>query len=182
VTREGQTALPVVGVMGSGSSADERRCEALGRWLAMEGVHLLTGGGGGAMAAVSRGFFETREREGLVIGILPASVEGSPHAPKGYPNPWVEVPIRTHLHKSGSEGTELASRNHINVLSADVVVALPGAAGTRSEVELAVLYRRPVVAYLQHRSEIPQLPETVTVVSDLEELGAFIRRSLGRAP
>lgn len=45
--------LPVVGVMGSGSEAHEPDASRIGRWLAEEGVHLLTGGGGGVMAAVS---------------------------------------------------------------------------------------------------------------------------------
>ena len=179
---ESQTALPVVGVMGSGSCADEARCVALGRWLATERLHLLTGGGGGAMAAVSRGFAQTPHRAGRVIGILPADAELSSDAPAGYPNPWVEIAIRTHLHRSGTEGTDLASRNHINVLSSDVVIALPGSWGTRSEVELALRYARPVVAYLQDSAEIPQLPETVPVVSDLEALQAFVWASLGRAP
>ena len=43
------------------------------------------------------------------------------------PNPWVEVPIRTHLPLSGAQGTDARSRNHINVLTADVVVGSRGA-------------------------------------------------------
>lgn len=180
--RENQTPLPIVGVMGSGSHAAEERCVALGRWLASEGVHLLTGGGGGAMTAVSRAFFEAEDRAGLVIGILPADSAGGHDPPPGYPNHWVELPIRTHLHLSGTEGTDLASRNHINVLSSDVIIALPGSWGTRSEVELALRYRKPLVAYLQDRAEIPQLPETVPVLGSLEQVKAFVRDALGRAP
>lgn len=134
------------------------------------------------MASVSRAFFETRNRVGLVIGVIPGSMDERGSSPSGYPNPWVEIPIRTHLHKSGTEGTELASRNHINVLTADVVIALPGSWGTQSEVELAVRYRRPLVAYLQERAEIPQLPETVPVVRNLDALQTFVRAALGRAP
>ena len=175
---ENQARLPIVGVMGSGSSADEPRCMELGRWLATEGVHLLTGGGGGAMSAVSRGFWEVENRRGSVIGVLPVNAPGEAQPPDGYPNPWVEISIRTHLYLSGRRGTELESRNHVNVLSSDVVIALPGSWGTRSEVELAVLYGRPLVAYLSRRNEIPQLPETVPVASDLEEVRAFVRASL----
>ena len=134
------------------------------------------------MCEVSRGFFEAPNRPGLVLGILPAAAEGLGSPPDGYPNRWVEVPIQTHLHLSGTQGTDLASRNPINVLSSDVVIALPGSWGTRSEIELAVLYGRPLVAYLRDRAEIPQLPETVTVVSALEELQGFVRAALGRAP
>ena len=43
--------LPVVGVLGSGSVAHEERARALGRWLACQGVHLLTGGGTQSNAA-----------------------------------------------------------------------------------------------------------------------------------
>jgi uncharacterized protein (TIGR00725 family) len=174
--------LPVVGVMGSGSHAEEDRCAKLGRWLAGERVHLLTGGGPGAMAAVSRAFFEADRRDGLVIGILPADGAGSGEAPAGYPNPWVELPIRTHLHLSGTQGTELASRNHINVLSSDVIIALPGSFGTRSEVDLAIQYQKPLVAYLQDRTEIPDLPKDVPVLSSLEQVKGFVREALGRAP
>lgn len=165
--------------MGSGSSCDEERCAALGRWLADLGVHLLTGGGGGVMSAVSRAFFETENRAGLVIGVVPASEQGSALAPDGYPNRWVEIPIRTHLPLTGERGTELASRNHINVLSSDVLVAMPGSSGTRSEVDLALRYGKPVVAYLQQPSEIPGLPPGVPVRTELEEVQAFVRRALG---
>lgn len=179
---ESQKLLPIVGVMGSGTSADTSRCAELGRSLAKERVHLLTGGGHGVMDAVSRAFQLVKEREGLVIGILPAAGPGMASPPTGYPNPWVELSIQTHLHLSGAEGTKIASRNHINVLSSDVVIALPGAEGTRSEVELALRYRKPLIAYLQDRAEIPQLPDSVPVAARLEDMIAFVRRALARSP
>ncbi|MDH3485606.1 MAG: molybdenum cofactor carrier protein [Myxococcales bacterium] len=169
-------------MMGSGTSADVSRCAELGRSLAAERVHLLTGGGRGVMDAVSRAFHGVEGRQGLVIGVLPAAGPGEANPPAGYPNPWVELSIQTHLHLSGNEGTNVASRNHINVLSSDVIVALPGALGTRSEVELALRYRVPIVAYLQDRAEIPQLPDSVTVAAHLEDIIAFVRRALGRSP
>lgn len=43
----------------------------------------------------------------------------------------------THLPLSGPFGTEDRSRNHISILSSDVVVALPGGDGTSSELQLA---------------------------------------------
>lgn len=134
------------------------------------------------MDAVSRAFQLVKEREGLVIGILPAAGPGMASPPTGYPNPWVELSIQTHLHLSGAEGTKIASRNHINVLSSDVVIALPGAEGTRSEVELALRYRKPLIAYLQDRAEIPQLPDSVPVAARLEDMIAFVRRALARSP
>jgi uncharacterized protein (TIGR00725 family) len=177
-----QRSLPIVGVMGSGSTANVERCRALGVWLAEHELHLLTGGGAGAMAAVSEGFASVPNRAGLVIGVLPAVDRGVGRAPDGYPNPFVEIPIRTHLHLSGRRGTEVESRNHINVLSSDVIVALPGSWGTRSEVSLAVRYEKPIVAYLGRRRDIPELPETVPVVHDLDTLGRWVLRALGRAP
>lgn len=139
--------LPIIGVMGSGSDDGQPLAGRLGRFLAQHAVHLLTGGGGGCMASVSRAFYETPERRGLVIGILPSFSPTTPtQSKRGYPNPWVEVPIRTHLPFSGDQGSDPLSRNHINILSADAVIALAGGPGTRSEIKLAVRYQRPVVA------------------------------------
>ncbi len=170
---------PVVSVMGSGVDPCEPRAAELGGLLAELGVHLLTGGGAGVMASVSRAFFESPRRRGSVIGILPCE-PGDPlcRAKAGYPNEWVEIPIATHLPLSGPRGTELLSRNHINVLSSNAVVALPGGPGTRSEVALALKYRRPVVAYLKDRSELPGLPETVTAARTLGEIERFLRNNL----
>ena len=173
------TRLPVVGVLGSGSVAHEERARRLGRWLAGEGVHLLTGGGGGVMSAVSRAFSEVPTRSGLVIGIVPSANQREAALPRrGYPNPWVELPVFTHLPMSGPSGTDPMSRNHINVLSSNVLVALPGGAGTASEVSLALRYGRPVVAYLGARDEIPNLPAAVRAESELERVKAFVREKI----
>lgn len=134
------------------------------------------------MSEVSRAFFETHDRAGVVIGVLPAYRFPGGKPPQGYPNPWVEIPIRTHLHLSGARGTALGSRNHINVLSSDVIVAFPGSWGTRSEVALALRYGRPLAAYLQERTEIPQLPPGVPVLAHFAQIQAFVRQALGRAP
>jgi uncharacterized protein (TIGR00725 family) len=169
--------LPIVGVMGSGSSADAARARRLGRWLAREGVHLLTGGGGGVMAAVSRAFVGVRPRRGRSIGVLPA--DSSRRAPRpGYPNAWVEIPIVTHLPASGEAGETPQSRNHLNVLSADIVVVMAGAAGTRSEARLALRYGRPVVAYLGARGDLPGLPAEVPLATSLPAVQRFVRAAL----
>jgi len=176
------TRLPVVGVLGSGSVAHEERARTLGRWLAGQGVHLLTGGGGGVMSAVSRAFSELPTRRGLVIGIIPGATQWEASEPRpGYPNPWVEMAVFTHLHMSGRNGTDPMSRNHINVLSANVLVALPGGSGTAREVSLALRYGRPVVAYLRSRDEIPDLPAVVRAEGDLEKIKEFVREKIGRA-
>jgi len=168
--------LPIVGVMGSGTSADARAA-ALGRWLAGEGVHLLTGAGGGAMAVVSEAFHETPGRKGLVIGIVPSTEE--PAVPKpGYPNRWVEIPILTHLPLSGEQGTDVRSRNHINVLTSDVLIALAGGPGTVSEVKLAIRYGRPIVAYVGARDQLAGLPAAVPAYDALADVQRFVRAHL----
>ena len=172
---------PIVGVMGSGADAHPGRSGALGRWLAEIGVHLLTGGGGGVMGAVSRAFQAVPDRAGLVIGVLPADPGAPGRAPRGYPNPWVEIAIRTHLSARGSDGGSLSSRNHVNVLSSSAIVALPGGAGTASEVRLARRYGVPLIAYLEDRGEIPDLPPEVRAESDFARVRQFVLEAIGRS-
>ena len=174
--------LPVVGVMGSGADDHLERCEALGLWLAGLDVHLLTGGGAGVMAAVSRAFAEVDDRAGKVLGVLPCREDDPSLSPDGYPNPWVEIVIRTHLPHSGARGTGPASRNHLNVLTADVLVALPGSAGTASEVALSQRYGRPLVAWVDGPDDIPGLAPEVPLAASLEEVRDFVTAALRRGP
>lgn len=150
--------LKIVAVLGSGEGnleeirkRDPERCrryidqaKALGAWLAELNVHLLTGGGGGLMEAASEGFHQGRtEGRGMVLGIIPG-----PRIKSGYPNRWVEIPILTHL--PGDDPRSAESRNHINVLTAQVLIALPGGGGTRAEIELARhTYGKRVAVYLE---------------------------------
>lgn len=174
--------LPIVGVIGAASYDCQERAAAVGRWLAGAGVHLLTGAGSGVMRAVSQAFAEVPGRKGLVFGVVPCAAGDTPDVPKsGYPNDWVEVPIRTHLHMSGSRGTEPLSRNHIVVLTAAVLIALPGGPGTASEVRLALKYRRPVIAYLKAPGEIAGLPDGVRVEPEFGEVQAFVSRVLANS-
>ncbi len=220
--------IPVVGVMGSGSTRHARLAEPLGRALARMGVHLLTGGGRGVMEAVSGAFHEVPRRAGLVIGVLPAADDGpdappghpdasrrpppeprplddgpdpppdhpdvprgpSPEpspvadgrdAPPGYPNPWVELAIRTHLDARGGDGAGDRSRNHVNILTSDVVVALPGSAGTASEIELAIRYRRPLIL-LGDVGRAAGPPASIPATESVEEALEFVRATLGLGP
>ena len=164
--------------MGSGARAHEDLAAPLGRRLASLGVHLLTGGGRGVMASVSRAFAEVEGRAGLVVGILPhLEADGGPASPPGYPNRWVELPIRTQL---GKQGAEADSRNHVNVLTSDVVVALPGSSGTASEVDLAIRYGRPLIL-LGDLDRAQDLPGPVATAATVDEVIAFVRRSLFEA-
>ena len=174
---------PVVGVMGSGSARHAHLAEPLGRALARLGVHLLTGGGAGVMESVSRAFGAVPDREGLVIGILPAGdtlpgrADADPGTPPGYPNPRVELAIRTHLDARGDDGSGLRSRNHINILTSDVVIALPGSSGTASEVDLAIRYRRPLIL-LGDTARAANLPASVPTAESVDEAVEFVRRTL----
>jgi uncharacterized protein (TIGR00725 family) len=119
----------IIGVMG-GALADPAVLESArktGRFIAERGWVLLTGGrDAGVMAAASEG---ASEAGGLVLGVLPGdSTEGA--------SPHVNIAIPTGMGDA---------RNAINVLASHAVIALPGGAGTVSEIALALKSNRPVV-------------------------------------
>ena len=168
---------PIVGVMGSGDREYPDKSEPLGRWLAEVGVNLLTGGGEGVMTAVSRAFVSVQNRKGASVGVLPAQQDLGPAT---YPNRWVEIRIQTHLPLTGEHGSDPLSRNHINILSSDVLVALPGSAGTASEVALAVAYARPLIAFVDTRMDIPGLDQLPWIPSagTLLDVQRFVLRNI----
>ena len=130
-----------------------------------------------SLASVSRAFRAVPDRAGLIVGIVPCGE--APDVPQdGYPNPFVELPIVTHLPRSGTSGTDPMSRNHINVLSADAVLVLPGGAGTLSEVRLALDYGRPVAAFFEDRGLLAGIPDEVPLVPTLDDVGRFLERLL----
>lgn len=141
---------PLVAVIGSGMLHDHAElAEAVGRLVAEMGFHLLTGGGLGVMQDACRGFASVASRAGLSIGIIPRALDEDGPKP-GYPNPWVEVPIFTHL--SGAGGPDAPdSRNPINVLSAWRILALPGGRGTLAETRLAACSGKPILALVDRR-------------------------------
>jgi uncharacterized protein (TIGR00725 family) len=176
---------PLIGVIGSGSETYPAFSVLLGRWLAEKGCDLINGGGRGVMSSVAQAFAEISSRKGRVIGVIPAAgpcdtQEGrsiySP--PEGYPNPWVDVPIYTHLHFSGDYGKETASRNHIIILSADRIVAFPGGAGTRSEIQLALEYKKPLIIF-NPNGEWDELKSTPTlIVKDMENVFQWLESNI----
>lgn len=176
---------PVVGVMGASGAPHAERSRRVGAWIARAGYHLLTGGGPGVMAAVTEAFVGVADRRGLAVGILPASGRGGTggaagQPPPGYPNPWVEIAIRTHLDSLGERGGDERSRNHVNVLSSDVLILLPGSAGTASEARLALHYGRPSIAYLDARADLPGLPDAIPVEAEFARVEAFVRDACER--
>ena len=146
-------ALEIVGVMGSGSNPHSGLASQVARIIASLDCHLLTGAGEGVMEAVAAAFVGIPNRKGRSIGIVragvfPALTHGARNWSAKALNANVEIAIKTHLPLSGIDGRDTLSRNHINVLSSDAIVVLPGDAGTMAELELAMEYRRPVVLFL----------------------------------
>lgn len=125
----------IVGVMGPGESATPDENEIafdLGRAIAKNGWTTLTGGRSfGIMDAVMKGAVDAG---GLTIGVLPTEndKEASENA---------LIRIVTGL---GS------ARNLINVLSSHIIVVLGMAAGTASEVALALKSGRKVILLNQN--------------------------------
>jgi uncharacterized protein (TIGR00725 family) len=140
--------LPIVAILGSGDAdhGNAELAEAVGRLVAEMECHLLTGGGLGVMRDACCGFASVSRRQGVSIGVIPRSLADD--GPKeGYPNPWVEIPILTHLSgRLGPDGAD--SRNAINVLTAHRILALPGRSGTRAEIRLARHHGKPILAVL----------------------------------
>lgn len=169
---------PIIGVMGSGSQEHAELATPLGIWIAEQGCHLLTGGGGGVMSTAARAFTSVAGRQGLSFGVLPCRPDDPGATPEGYPNPWIEIPIRTHLAARGANGGDPRSRNHVNVLTADVLVVLPGGAGTATELMLAVNYGRPVAVFREALADRAIAPAGCAVVEDVAEATKWITDTL----
>jgi uncharacterized protein (TIGR00725 family) len=104
--------------------------EEVGRLLVDAGFRVLTGGLGGVMEAACRGArSSSRYQSGDTVAVLPG------HDPADA-NPFVDVVI-----PSGLDHV----RNSI-VAHADAVIAIGGGAGTMSEICLAWIYKRLIVA------------------------------------
>lgn len=142
--------LPIVGVFGAGTPLAAERAhfaQAVGAMVAHLGSHLLTGAGFGVMAAAAEGFVSVADRAGLSIGIVPREPDAPFDEPNHdrdrrlYPNPFVEIALRTPLSPRVESWRSAPSRNHINVLTPDAIIALPGGAGTGNELDMAAEYR-----------------------------------------
>jgi uncharacterized protein (TIGR00725 family) len=119
----------VIGVIGARNCSKEMEQIAikLGKKLTKVADILVCGGLGGTMEAVCQGF---SAEGGLTIGIIPSY-------DKNDTNPFVDIVIPT--------GLGLA-RNVLVVKSADIVVALPGKAGTLSEIAYCMQFGIPVIS------------------------------------
>jgi len=114
---------PIVAVFGSSTVREHddhwRDARELGSALARRGLATMTGGYGGAMAAVSRG---AHEAGGHVIGVTVELFER-----RGPVNPWVHERVHT---------PDLFERLRHLVHSADGFVAVAGSIGTLTELFL----------------------------------------------
>ncbi|MGS0894356.1 SLOG cluster 4 domain-containing protein [Burkholderia stagnalis] len=180
-----------IGVMGSGKEPWLAFSEPLGTWLAQAGYNLLTGGGQGVMLAVARAFAGVPDRAGRSIGILPTRAD--PHAGfvplDGYPHPFVDIPILTPLPRREPDAEpRRINRNYVNVLSSDLIVALPGGPGTAEEIALAQRWRKPLVCFGPDGA-FRDLADGAVCTSSLDDVIRFVTGTLaenrpraGRAP
>jgi hypothetical protein len=127
--------VPIVAVIGDGTISEGtgawRLAENLGELLVDAGYRVLTGGLGGVMEAASRGAARSAAyMPGAVVGLLPGD---DPAAANAY----VDVSIATGM---GHLRNALVARS-------DALVAIGGGAGTLSEMALAWIERRLLVAY-----------------------------------
>jgi uncharacterized protein (TIGR00725 family) len=119
----------IISVIGghSCSAKVEQLAHNLGKKLTKVVDIIISGGLGGTMKAVCAGF---KAGGGLTIGIIPGYE-------KNDANEFVDIVIPS--------GLGLA-RNVLVVKAADVVVALPGEAGTLSEIAFCLQFKIPVIS------------------------------------
>ncbi|BAO90651.1 LOG family protein [Caballeronia cordobensis] len=174
--------LKTIAVMGSGKLPWSELSVPLGKWIAESGHNLLTGGGQGVMSEVSRAFTGVEGRAGRSIGIVPTRPDPlAGFVPlDGYPNPYIDIAIVTPLPRREPGQDEGAiNRNHVNVLSGDAIVALPGGPGTAQEIEIALRWRKPLILFGPrdvHEYGIDDAPLATT----LAEVQSFLREVLAR--
>src|SRR5882724_174984 len=139
---------PIIGVAGSKTFKPtkfvmpvgaEAESELLGEAIAAEKFWLLCGGLTGVMEAVARG---AKRKEGLTIGIIPSALHNLPLDNEDeWPSPYIDIPIFTGL------GGGIEGRNQVIANSCDALIAKPGGAGTRSEIDYAVTKGVPVIMH-----------------------------------
>jgi len=124
----------ILSVIGDGTvmegSPQYELARRLGALAISARFRVACGGLGGVMEAACRGAHESPEyREGDTLGLLPGLEPEQA-------NPWVDIPI----------ATGLGHLRNALVAKADVVVAIGGKAGTLSEIALAWIEHRPIIA------------------------------------
>ena len=148
----------IVGVIGGHSCTAkvEQEAQKLGKKLAKVVDILVSGGLSGVMLGVCKGF---KAGGGITLGIIPGY-------DKREANPFVDIVIPT--------GMGLA-RNVLVVKSADVVVALPGEAGTLSEIAYCLQFGIPVISLRSW--DIPGVIKAATVEEAVEKVKGTLNSS-----
>ncbi len=98
----------------------------IGAKIASLGALLVCGGGTGIMEAACCG---AKDHGGITLGVLPATKKKSVD--------YLDIQISTGLGHA---------RNVVVILSADIIVAIGGKAGTLSEICFAWIHDKPIIA------------------------------------
>ena len=139
---------------------DEQYAYQIGAMIAQEGYILLNGGrSSGVMEASAKG---AKDNGGITVGVLPVD-------DTDWASQYIDIPIVT--------GMGMA-RNVINILSSDLIIALPGKAGTISKIAIALKYNKEIVLFKFDVGKWikPYYEEgKIYLINDIEELRAFIK-------
>ena len=148
--RKQKITISVIGGSSVGSRTEDL-AEKVGKMIADLGCVLVCGGLGGAMEAAAKG---AKKAGGLTIGILPGKE-------KDDANTYIDIALPT---------TIGYARNTIVAACSDIVIALPGSYGTKSEICYGLIYGRPV--FDLGNWEI----EGMIAIKDLEEAETKIKK------
>jgi len=150
------------------TGANLQTARRIGKHVALKGWVLITGGRKGVMEAASEG---ASDEGGTVVGIIPDSVFNTA-------NPYCSVVIPTGIGYA---------RNSINVLAADVVIAIGGLSGTLTEMSYAFQYGKPVICCMfaggwsSLFAEFPEVRNSAGFhrAETLDDVFALLERLLG---
>ena len=104
----------------------EQLAHKIGKIIAKMECILVCGGLNGVMRESAKG---AKSAGGMTLGILPGKE-------KKDANPYIDIVIPTAIG---------FARNAIVACSADIIIALPGSHGTRSEICYGLIYNKPVI-------------------------------------
>lgn len=158
--------------MGAGTEEWNEFAEPLGRLIAHKGFDLLTGGGKGVMTSASRAFKQSGFTSGRTIGIIPTikNADGSYTPKENYPNEYIDIPVLTPLGVFDGTDPEQVSRNWVNIMTSHAIIALPGSKGTKNEIALALMFKKPTLLFGPRATDIFQdfdIPKT-DQITDVE--------------
>lgn len=169
--------IQIIGVIGSHEDDWPSLSYPLGRLICDLGYHLLTGAGGGVMTKVAKAFTESEDRPGKCIGIYPVEKNPDISNKQIYPNPYIEIPIIVPLLPKADHHAMPYSRNLVNVMSSDIVIALPGLHGTKTEVSYAIQIQKPLVLF-GPEGEFQGFPQDPARLREIDEVDRFIRENI----